>query len=86
MDAAQLLEQVIGPLGALVVLSIVLYFLYRLYVNKSAECDEERDRATAAEEKYVNLLKEEIQGWRERDKTLELISHAAAQNQKRTEE
>lgn len=48
------------------------------YKAKEEECEEERNRADAADQKYVELLKEEIKDHKERDRTLDTITALAA--------
>lgn len=59
---------------------IVNVYLYREVRKTEKECKQEGDRADVTEEKYVQLLKADIEERKGRDKTLELISRAASRN------
>lgn len=48
------------------------------YQAKVQECDEERERADRAEQRYVDLLKADIEERKGRDRTLEFITKAAS--------
>lgn len=72
-EAASSWERV-GIVGFLVVGIGAVYFMYR---QKVGECDKERIRADAAEQKYVDVLIADIEERKARDQTLELLSRVA---------
>lgn len=56
------------------------------YAEKAAECEEEKKRADANDQKYVNVLIADIQERKDRDRTLELLTKAVSANSSRREE
>lgn len=50
---------------------------------KASECEEERERADAWQTRYVNVLIADIEERKGRDKTLELLTGAIRENNKR---
>lgn len=48
------------------------------FKEKVVECEQERQRADEAEQKYVNVLIADIDERKERDRTLDLITQVAA--------
>lgn len=82
-DIVQAIKDIIslGLTGALILVifgGLRGWWIYGyLYREKEQECEEERAGRIEAENKYVELLKADIQERRERDRTLDLITKAA---------
>jgi len=52
---------------------------------KAKECEEERSRAVAWQQKYVNVLMADIEERKGRDRTIELSTGAIRENHRREE-
>jgi hypothetical protein len=78
MTAEALLPWITGPVAGLIISLVVIRFLYRDLKEERQICKEAQARADAAEEKVVEILKADIIDRKERDKTIELLTKAAA--------
>lgn len=62
--AQDLLELIFGPFGAIVVLCVVIYFLWKLFREEQAENRENFD-TVHLQSKAIEALTAELRAWRE---------------------